>query len=218
VGEAVPFTNNYHDISTREGYQYEFYCMRCGNGYKSNFRHSLTGFGGRLARIGGDLLGGELGNKMARVGYDAEWLKDSTAGSTNDKRLREAVEDVIPHFEQCHRCGQWVCDEICWNPDRGLCVSCAPKLDQEIAARQAAAQLDQIDAKVREVDWTTDLNLREQGTALCPSCGQESGGGKFCVHCGGGLAAAPDSMKKFCSNCGSQLGGGKFCAECGTPS
>jgi hypothetical protein len=27
----VPFTNNYTDMSTREGYQFEFHCMRCGN-------------------------------------------------------------------------------------------------------------------------------------------------------------------------------------------
>lgn len=217
MADQVPFTNNYRDLSTREGYQYEFSCLRCGNGYKSGFRHSVTGFGGRLARLGGDLLGGEIGSRMAQVGWDAEWLKDSTSGSTNDKRLREAVQDVSGNFQQCHRCGQWVCKDICWNPGRGLCTSCAPKLDQEIAARQADAQLLQVDHRIRQLDWTADVNVRDQATGLCPGCGQETGGGRFCARCGTPLAAAPAATKKFCSTCGTPAGAGKFCAECGTP-
>ncbi len=219
MADQVPFTNNYQNLSTREGYQFEFSCLRCGNGYKSAFKHSVTGFGGRIAAVGGRLLGGDLGNKISEAGFDAEWLRDGTGGSTSDRMLRQAVKEVSPRFQQCHRCGQWVCKEICWNDERGLCVACAPKLDQEIAARQAAAQLEQIDEKVRQVDWTSDLNLRDQGTGLCPSCHQESGGGKFCAHCGHTLAAAPTAAQKFCTNCGTQLSGGvKFCGECGTPS
>jgi hypothetical protein len=41
------FTDNYQDRSTNDGYQFEFYCRRCGNGYTSSFQHSATGFGGR---------------------------------------------------------------------------------------------------------------------------------------------------------------------------
>jgi type II secretory ATPase GspE/PulE/Tfp pilus assembly ATPase PilB-like protein len=78
-----------------------------------------------------------------------------------------------------------VCDAICWNAERGLCTKCAPKLDQEIAAMQADAQVRQLNDKIQQVDWTEDINYRDQGTAMCPSCGQESGGGKFCQHCGG---------------------------------
>jgi predicted amidophosphoribosyltransferase len=66
------------------------------------------------------------------------------------------------------------------------------------------------------VDWTEDINVRDQAVGMCPGCGQESGGGKFCAHCGAPLAAAPVATKKFCTICGSQLGNGKFCSECGT--
>jgi hypothetical protein len=48
------FTDNYQDRSTNDGYQFEFYCRRCGNGYTSSFQHSVTGFGGRMLRLGGD--------------------------------------------------------------------------------------------------------------------------------------------------------------------
>ena len=214
---TVPFTDNYQDHSTREGYQFEFFCERCGNGYSSSFAHSVTGFGGRLARIGGDLLGGSIGDKAQQVGWDAEWMRDGTRSSTRDKMLAKAVDEMKPHFQQCHRCGQWVCKEICWNEERGLCVTCAPKLDQEIAGMQSSAQISQLNEKIQQEDWTKEVNYRDQGTAMCASCGQETGGGKFCQHCGTPLAAAPQATKKFCSNCGTQLDGGKFCAECGTP-
>lgn len=217
MADVVPFTNNYRDVSTRDGYQFEFSCNRCGNGYKSQFRPSVMGMGGKVARLGGGLLGGTLGNKLERVGWNAEWVRDGVSGFGNDKHLAEAVEDVAEHFEQCHRCGQWVCNAICWNSDRGMCVSCAPKLDQEIAGMQAAAQIEQLQQKVKEQDWTQDVNVRDEVTALCASCGHETGGGKFCAFCGTPLAAAPAAMKKFCANCGTQWAGGNFCAECGTP-
>lgn len=217
MADMVFFTNNYSDQSTREGYQFEFNCQRCGNGYASTFRKSLTGFGGRLLAMGGDLIGGTVGEKASELGWDAEWMRDGNRGSTRDKHLREAADEMKAHFDQCHRCGQWVCKHVCWNSERGLCTTCAPKLDQEIAGMQSAAQINQLNDKIQQVDWTKDINYRDQGMGKCHGCGMESGGGKFCQHCGTPLAAAPESTKKFCGNCGTQLNGKAFCSECGTP-
>jgi hypothetical protein len=200
VSGMIFFTDNYQDRSTNDGYQFEFFCRRCGNGYSSSFQHSATGFGGRLLRLGGDLVGGQVGEKAAQLGWDAEWMRDGARGSTRDKALAKAVDEMKPYFHQCHRCGQWVCEQVCWNAERGLCVTCAPKLNQ----------------KIQSQDWTREINYRDQGTGLCPSCGQESGGGKFCQGCGHTLAAA-ETTKKFCVNCGTALTGAKFCGECGTP-
>ena len=213
----VPFTNNYSDMSTREGYQFRFNCMRCGNGYESQFKHSAMGFGGRLANMAGGLMGGETGGKLQNAGWNAEWLRDGMRGSTHDKKLAEAVEEVRPHFEQCHRCGQWVCKDVCWNNDRGLCTTCAPRLDQEIAGMQAEAQRRQLQDKIEQQDFISTINVVDEKTGKCPSCNGETGGGKFCQNCGTALNAAPKSTKKFCMNCGSKLGTGPFCAECGTP-
>lgn len=211
------FTDNYEDLSTTEGYQFEFFCGRCGNGYSSSFQHSVTGFGGRLLQMGGDLLGGSLGSKASELGWDAQWMRDGARGSTRDKALAKAVEEMKPYFKQCHRCGQWVCDQVCWNAARGMCVSCAPKLDQEVAGMQAAAQIDQLNQKIQAQDWTGEVNYRDQGTAICPSCESETGGGKFCQNCGAALASAPKPTKRFCGNCGTELTGAKFCGECGAP-
>ena len=82
---------------------------------------------------------------------------------------------------------------------------------------QASAQINQLNEKIQQVDWTKDVNYRDQGTARCPSCNQEASG-KFCQHCGTALAAAPAATKKFCGNCGTSLTpGAVFCSECGTP-
>jgi len=212
----VFFTDNYQDRSTDDGYQFEFYCQRCGNGYSSSFQHSVAGFGGKLLRMGGDVLGGALGERASELGWDAQYLRNSARGTTRDHALAKAVEEMKPYFKQCQRCGQWVCEQICWNNERGLCVSCAPKLDQEIAGMQAQAQIEQLHGKIQNVDWTKDVNYRDQATATCPNCSQSSGGGKFCQNCGHTLAAA-EPAKKFCVNCGTALSGAKFCGECGTP-
>ena len=82
------FTDNYQDRSTREGYQFEFYCRRCGNGYSSSFQHSVTGFGGRLLRLGGDLVGGTVGEKAQEIGWDAEWPSGCVPGSAGRPATR----------------------------------------------------------------------------------------------------------------------------------
>ena len=210
------FPDNYQDRSTNDGYQFEFYCRRCGNGYSSSFQPSVTGFGGRMLRLGGDIVGGSIGERASQLGFDAEWMRDGVRGSTRDKALAKAVQEMGEHFHQCHRCGQWVCEQVCWNPGRGLCAACAPRLDQEIAGMQAQAQVNQLNQKIQSQDWTKDINYRDQATGLCPACGQETGGGKFCQGCGHALAAA-QTARKFCGNCGSQLTGARFCSECGTP-
>lgn len=39
----IQFTRNYTDHSTNQGYQFEFHCDRCGNGYRTTFKTSTTG-------------------------------------------------------------------------------------------------------------------------------------------------------------------------------
>jgi len=33
----IEFTTNYSDLSTDNGFQFEFRCERCGNGYRTEF-------------------------------------------------------------------------------------------------------------------------------------------------------------------------------------
>ena len=204
----VRFTDNYTDHSTEAGYQFEFFCERCGNGYKSGFQASAIGVGSKVARGLGGLLGGGLSN----IGYAGQEAKDLTESQAKDKALAKAVQEMEPYFHQCHKCGNWVCHEICWNEEVGLCVNDAPKLEQELAGMQSEAQLQQVRDKVQKVDYASDVNVERRQVALCPNCGAEAEpSAKFCASCGQTL-----SMPVTCAKCGTESPRGtKFCPECG---
>jgi hypothetical protein len=203
----IRFTQNHDDLSTDRGYQFKFYCDRCGNGYLSSFQTSVTGMAGGLLNAAGSIFGGVLG----RAGGSAYELQRAVGGKAHDDALRTAVEEVRQQFRQCNRCGKWVCPEVCWNPRRGLCLECAPDVEQEMAAAQAQATKDQVWQKASETDYTKKLDLAQDVVAYCPECGAKTQGGKFCPECGAKLSA-----KTKCSECGAEYApGAKFCPECG---
>jgi hypothetical protein len=40
MAELIEFTGNHNDLSTRQGFQWEFFCERRSNGYRPGFRPS----------------------------------------------------------------------------------------------------------------------------------------------------------------------------------
>jgi len=204
---AIRFTGNHEDLSTDRGYQFKFYCEKCNNGYMSTFKTSTMGTLSSAARVAGNLFGGIFGS-VADSSYE---VQRAIGGPAHDSALKEAVDEISPIFKQCTRCGNWVCEPICWNKKAGLCESCAPDMDEELAAAQAEAAREQVQTKAREVDWTKSRKIDQVSGAVCASCGTKSQGGKFCPECG-----APYSAKKKCNSCGHEAEGTpKFCPECG---
>jgi hypothetical protein len=207
MAPSIRFTGNYEDLSTDRGYQFKFYCEKCQNGYMSTFRTSKIGMAGSALRAAGSLFGGVFGG-AADSAYEIQRV---VGGPAHDSALKEAVEEISPIFKQCTRCGNWVCEPICWNKKAGLCESCAPDLDEEMAAAQAEAAREQIQEKARTVDWTKQRDVAKVSGAVCPECGAKTQGGKFCADCGATLNA-----KKACPGCSHQIEGTpKFCPECG---
>ena len=203
----VPFTSNYSDLSTDFGYQFEFRCQRCSNGYQSSFQKSATDIGSGILRAAGGLLGGLFGT----AGNASQTLADLTRGPAHDRALSQAVDEMRPHFTQCHRCGEWVCKAVCWNDGTGTCTNCSPKIQQEVAAAQTAAQIQQVQDHLASINLTKGLDLQQPAVAICPSCHQETQNGKFCSNCGAPLAAT-----LRCPSCNSEVkAGAKFCPECG---
>src|ERR1051326_5018387 len=98
----LQLTRNHADHSTDRGYQFEFFCDRCGNGFISEFQAFVMSMAGGA---GGSYIG-------------------STAPS-HEKAFLIAVEEVRSNFRQCPDCRRWVCAAACWNPERALCVACA---------------------------------------------------------------------------------------------
>ena len=203
----IQFTRNHSDHSTDKGYQFEFFCDRCGNGFMSEFKASAMGMAGSALRSVGSIFGGILGS----VGSSTYEMERAVQGTAHDKAFREAIEEAKPNFRQCPKCTKWVCQSTCWNAKRMLCYECAPDIETELASAQVQATVEQMKDKVRNMDMTKDLNLTAEAAAMCPSCGARTQGAKFCPECGKPLRA-----KGECSRCGTHVDAGtKFCPECG---
>lgn len=205
----IRFVRNHNDESTDRGFQFEFFCDRCGAGYRTAFKPSHTGPAAGALDLAGGLLGGIFGQAadIGRHVHSAAWER------AHDAAFEEAVEEATPHFQQCPRCQAWVCAAYCWNEDRGLCKNCAPDLAVEMSAMQAtAAILDAAEvAHAALADKVAAADFDGVIQAKCPKCGTPVRGGKFCANCGTPLAA-----EKFCTECGAKIAAGaKFCPECG---
>jgi hypothetical protein len=158
---TIPFSSNYQDLSSNRGFQFKFHCDKCGNGYMSTFKTSKFG-----------------------MAASAEQLQSLVGGPLHDSALKDAVEEIRVLFKQCTRCGQWVCEPVCWNKKAQLCESCAPDLDEELAVAQAQAAKEQAVEKVKTVDWLADRNVAQAASVTCAKCGAKMQGGKFCPECG----------------------------------
>lgn len=203
----IQFTKNYEDLSTDRGYQFKFFCDKCGNGHMSEFQTSYVGAAGDILKAAGNIFGGVLG-RMGQSTYD---VQRAIGGKAHDEALHKAVEEVKGHFHQCTRCGRWVCPEVCWNESKGLCEECAPDIQQEMAAAQAQATKDQIFEKAHQTNYVEKLDMKTPTTVVCSACGAKTEGGKFCPECG-----APLAHVVTCEKCGAEAPStSKFCPECG---
>ncbi|MEI6209019.1 MAG: zinc ribbon domain-containing protein [Desulfuromonadales bacterium] len=202
----IQLTKNYHDHSNNQGFQFEFLCDKCGNGYMSRFATNKMGVATGLLHAAGSFFGGAFG-QAANAG---DQLKDMMRGSARDDAFASAVEEARGHFKQCTRCGKWVCPQVCWNETKALCEECAPDLAAEAAAAQAQAAVEQVQQRARQVNHVADIDMRNDLVAQCPHCNARVQAGKFCPECG-----KPLSSKVACGRCGATFTG-KFCPECGT--
>jgi hypothetical protein len=201
------FTRNFTDHSNDLGFQFEFHCDKCGNGVRSSFVTNKAGVAAGLMGAASSLFGGFLGS----AANASRQMKDMLRGPAWDEAFAKAAAECRPRFKQCNRCGAWVCPEICFNHERGLCQGCAPDLEKEAAAAQAQAAVSQVNEKIAKIDQTGGFDPNARRTAACPHCGAPAGAGKFCAECGQSLASdAP------CAKCGAMVAAmAKFCPECG---
>lgn len=216
------FTRNHSDLSTEAGFQFEYYCDCCGNGFKSTFIPSTTYNSNKATQKlgrGASLLGGLFGGKLNDIGWAVERGADAIGNNLDDRSPQwrheqeeafdAAQEEVKGFFKKCPSCNKWVCGD-CWNEDEGLCIDCAPRESAYVAKMRNQAMRNNIDQEAESaVVWHGKLETR---TTVCPSCGKPAGQGKFCNYCG-----SPLGLNK-CPNCGADVPLGlKFCGECGSP-
>jgi membrane protease subunit (stomatin/prohibitin family) len=213
VSERIEFTRNYSDLSTNQGFQFEFFCDRSGNGFRTKFKPSVTSAVSGAMDVANGLFGGLFGsaaNLSERV-RSVGWQK------AQGEAYMDAVIELKPEFVQCPRCSTWVCRKSCWNNKRGLCKNCAPDIGVEMTAAQAARTRDDIwtnaGTSAEDAAMITPKNFKEGLAASCPGCGAPlATNAKFCPECG-----AKVKSELHCTEGGAKLQpGAKFCAECGT--
>ncbi|MEZ5424713.1 MAG: zinc ribbon domain-containing protein [Pyrinomonadaceae bacterium] len=197
----IKFVRNYQDLSTDKGYQFKFFCDKCGNGYMSQFQTSTIGMAGSLLKVAGDIFGG-----WARSASNSSYeVQRAVGGKAHDSALQEAVEEGKRHFHQCSRCGKWVCPEVCWNEKANQCEECAPDFQEEVASAQAQAKAqtvrEQIHKKAQDVDYAADIDMSADSQVASPNA----------------VKPAEDAPAVNCAACGHNVGAAKFCPECGTP-
>jgi membrane protease subunit (stomatin/prohibitin family) len=213
MAEKIQFTRNYNDLSTNRGFQFEFYCDRCGTGFRTRFQASALGTMAGALDAASSLFGGVFG-QAADVG---ERVRSARWEQAHDEAFGAAMAELRPDFIQCPRCASWVCRKGCWNKGKGLCKACAPDIAVEMAAAQASRTTEEIWAhsKMAEEDRAAldEQSWREGLRANCPECEAPlAKQAKFCPECGAKIA-----RKAHCTECGAELSpGARFCAECGT--
>ncbi len=210
--DKIRFTRNYSDLSTDQGFQFEFYCDRCGSGYRTRFQPSVLGKVSSALDAASSLIGGVFG-RAADLG---ERARSATWEKAHDEAFTNAMEELRPDFVQCPRCQSWVCREHCWNEQKGLCKECAPDLGVEMAAAQAQRTVEEIHAHAQMAESDREM-LQEKSwragvRATCPQCNAPLPANvKFCPECGARIQA-----QAHCTECGAKLlPGAKFCPECG---
>ena len=170
-------------------------------------RPTRRGIAGGVLRGAGNILGGIFGRAVAGS-YE---IQQAIGGPAHDNALEEAVTEIRPLFIQCKRCGQWVCREICWNAERGLCTNCAPILQRELA-RQAGR--DRRRAGRGEAARARPHRGREPRRAAvvhCPNCGAETARGQVLL----GVRRPAGGRRTSARAAGPSSAGAKFCPECG---
>lgn len=182
----IKFVRNYTDQSTDSGFQFEFFCDRCGCGYQTPFTPASTNVLHDVLDAAGNIFGGLL-STAASIGENArssKWEKE------HDDAFRKAVADTRTIFKQCAQCSQFV-DDACWTERKKRCKGCIENADP-----------------AEEVE--EDKPKRRGSKAACPQCDASiSKGAKFCPECGEAVQS-----EKTCPECGVSASG-KFCQECG---
>lgn len=216
VSNEIYFAGNYRDLcqqhGTAAGFQFEFYCSRCHDTWRSPFEPYR---GGRLAGWLGKGIGaasGLLGKVVSEVSTAADGLAGSAWGSARDAAFQRAIGAAEGHFNRCARCASYVCGR-CWNSGQGLCLHCAPDTAGEMMAARQQGLNDQVarrayDEGQRRGEEQDALTPRQ---LVCPRCRAETHGGRFCPGCGHQLA-----QQAVCAGCRAPLlDGAAFCSGCG---
>jgi hypothetical protein len=212
IMSEIKFSKNFSDHSVHTGanagFQFEFYCERCNDAWRSEF----VPFRGGQASSWLGRAAGMFGGVLGEAGSAAEGLAQAGYGKAHDEAFAGAIEQAKKHFHRCARCMNYACD-ACWNADKGLCRNCAPNAEVEIDAARAEGEVKKARerAELEGESRAEKFDVKRERQLVCPKCGAETHGAKFCPECGEKL-----SVMSKCPKCSAEISpGAKFCPDCG---
>jgi len=206
------FANNVHDLSNSSGvdagFQFEFYCQRCSDRWRTAFKPYRSAQAGGWLQKGASLFGGLLGE----AGSVLNGVAEAGWHSARDAAFKEAVEAGKAHFNRCGNCHEYVCGQ-CFDGASGRCFDCAPNVTVAITRARAQGEVvsaaQKAEAEGQKRGGRHDVGQEMQ--LVCPECHAETHGAKFCPECGHKMA-----QQVACRACSTPLEPGtKFCTECG---
>jgi len=206
------FANNVHDLSNSSGvdagFQFEFYCQRCSDRWRTAFKPYRSAQAGGWLQKGASLFGGLLGE----AGSVLNGVAEAGWHSARDAAFKEAVEAGKAHFNRCGNCHEYVCGQ-CFDSASGLCFDCAPNVNVAITRARAQGEVysaaQKAEAEGQKRGGRHDVAQAMQ--LVCPECHAETHGAKFCPECGHKMA-----QQVACRACSTPLDpGARFCTECG---
>jgi len=112
------FLKKMKDLSVDKGFQFEFYCERCGKEQKSDFISERGQFVASALGIhfGEDILPTSTGETIKKG--TKEWEEQ------HGESLKRATRWALSLFHECPQCKLYVGPE-CWNDSKNLCTTCA---------------------------------------------------------------------------------------------
>jgi hypothetical protein len=212
MSAETKFAHNVQDLSNSTGvdagFQFEFYCERCSDRWRTAFKPYRSAQAGGWLQKGASLFGGLLGNAGSVLNSVAE------AGwhSARDAAFKEAVEAGKAHFNRCGACHDYVCAQ-CFDGQNGLCYQCAPNVKVAITRARAQGEVDSASELAAGEGKRRGMrhDVRQDMQLVCPQCRSETHGAKFCPECGFRM-----TQQVQCRGCSAMLEPGtRFCTECG---
>jgi hypothetical protein len=223
----IEFADNIEDLSSVTDYVFNFLCNRCKNGYQSNPVPTNLGMAGSVLKVATGLF-----NKHAATGVSGGKVQKLLSGPSWERALADAANKTRPCFIHCAQCDTWVCRDMCWNPDEGVCKSCAPipgedearaeklmprewKTLRELEEREARAE-KKPESETQEPSAPPSNGVAKNGATVSNGA-SVSNGARADASAAIPLQPIPaaESGPAACPTCGAAAAGGKFCSECG---
>src|SRR5687768_4253700 len=100
---STAFSDNHRDLSSKLGFQFEFYCERCHDAFRSEFEYHKLGVAAKVLSVLSSFTGGIFHS----IGWRSHEIAEIGHTHSRDAAFRTALAEAQAHFNRCSRCGNY---------------------------------------------------------------------------------------------------------------